>query len=152
MSDALPKPEQIKNLSTTPPPGVKDRVVGAVEAVVDGTPQKLKLVRPYYESHKSIPGDLSSEAQIVLHNLFSCFDRTGSVKEGQVKDIVWGFNVSLIPPACTYKGLGDLYRAGYVDFTDADNARLSPDTADLPECFLRYKNRLLEMVYYPVHP
>lgn len=144
MSD---KSVEIKNLDTTPPPGVKDRVVGAVEAVVEGTPQKLKLVRPYYESHKSIPGNLSSEAQIVLHNLFDCFDRTGSIKEGQVKDLVWGFHVSATPPACTYKGLGDLYRAGYIDFTDADNARLSPDTCDLPECFVRYGKKLLDLVY-----
>ena len=138
---------EVKKLPTTPPPGSKDRVVGAMEATVEGKPQELRLIRPYYESYLNIPSALSGEAQIVMHGLFSCFDKQGSVKEGKVKDLVWGFNVSMIEPDCTYKGLADLHREGYLEFADDCGSILTPATSDLPECFVKYKAKMLTLVY-----
>ena len=136
-----------KKLDTTPPPGSSNRLVGGMEAVVEVNAQELRLVRPYYESYLNVPGDLTSEAQIVMHGLFSCFDKQGSVQEGKVKDLIWGFDVSGIEPACSYKGLSDLYNAGYITFTDANNVLLTPHTSNLPECFVRYGKKLLDLVY-----
>ncbi|NDD05583.1 MAG: hypothetical protein EB078_11805, partial [Proteobacteria bacterium] len=68
--------KDFKHLDSTPPEDAAPPAsVMTLEAQIENKPQELKKVRPYYETHKEIPSDLPAEAQIVLHALFSCFER-----------------------------------------------------------------------------
>lgn len=130
------------------PPGTvkKPGSVMSYDAVVDATPQKLKEVRPYAALIKDIPSDLSSEAQIVLHALFDCFERQKSVKEGKLVDIVWGFAQCGIAPQCTESGLGDLRKKGYLKMLMPDGAEITEgDRVD--QAMVHYTNKLLSIVY-----
>lgn len=136
-----------KKLDTTPQG--KEKSVMSMEAVVEGKPQLLKQLRPYFTACRQIPKSLPQEAVIVLAALFSCFEKAGNVQEGQVKDIVWGFEQIQppIPPKLTLTGIRILYRNGYVNLVGLDNAPVSEEATHIAEAWMRYTDKLMAMVY-----
>jgi len=140
--------KDVKHLDSRAPEGAKqDASVMTMEATVDATPQPLKKVRPYSVIAKTIPGSLPNEAQIVLHNLFSCFDRQKRIDEGLIGDLIWGFQQAGTSPALTLTGLRHLNEAGYVKFQAPDNTYVNIMDDKATKAWIRYQPKLLEMVY-----
>ena len=121
--------------------------VMSLEVQVDTTPQALRKIKPYFSSSKSIPTSLPAESQIVLHALFSCFEKQQRVEEGVIKDLVWGFEQGGIPPECSMLGLTQLQGKGYIKFQAPDNTFVTILSDQLGECWIRYQPKLLEMIY-----
>lgn len=136
-----------KKLDTTPKG--QERSVMAVEAVVEGKPQLLKKLRPFFTACRQIPQTLPQESIIVLAALFSCFEKAGNVQEGQVKDISWGFEqiVPPIPEKLTMTGIRQLAERGYIRLEGLDNAPMSTDATNIAEAWLRYTSKTLDLVY-----
>lgn len=116
-----------------------------LEAVVDPTPQKLRRIRPYVLSQHQVPKDIPAEAQVVLHNILSCFDRQKSIQEGLIGDLMWGFAQCGIPENCTAVGLKELEKLGYVKFQAPDNTyvKMSDDAAS--KAWVRYQPKILDI-------
>ena len=103
--------------------------------------------RPYSAVYKEIPTNIAPEAQIVLHCLFSCFDRQKSVQEGILEDLIWGFEQSGTHRVCTITGLKELLKLGYIKVQAKDNAYIDFTSEKIGEAFMRYQPKLLEMAY-----
>lgn len=117
-----------------------------VSATVNATPQILRPLRPF-GGHSNEMAALSNNGRYVLEALFSCFTKQGFVKEGLVKDIIWGFvDVGNMDQSRVAMGLIDLYRAGLIGFRTQDNIETDEHCSQLAECFLFYKPKLMRMV------
>lgn len=92
-------------------------------------------------------GELSENAKLVLWSLLSCFEKAGDVREGLVKDVLWGFQVSGHEPEKVAYGLVDLKRAGFVGFETPDGVETDEHCSHLADCWLTYKPRLLDVLY-----
>ena len=110
-----------KQLDSRPPVDSKVVSSSAIEAVVENKPQELRRLRSFFSASKQIPSTLKPEAQIVLQSLLSCFERQRNVQEGQLADLVWGFEQVGVPGPATVMGLKYLEAAGYVKFQAPDN-------------------------------
>ena len=141
------KPEDVKVLPSAPPEGSKVTSSMTMEAVVDATPQPLKQLRPFIQAVSAIPALLPAEAQIVLQNLLSCFEKQGNVSEGLIGDILFGFNACNIPSECTYVGLKQLSDAGYIKFQAKDGTFVPLESDQATGAFVRYQKKLLDLVY-----
>ena len=125
-----------------------DSSVMKLEATIENPgKQKLKKIRPFEACCLRIPGGMPTEGQMVLKCLFDIFEKHGSVQEGQVKDLIWGFQQSAVHPGQTIKGLQDLMKAGYISLEAPDNTPTDFSSDLVVEAFVRYKRPLLEMVY-----
>lgn len=131
------------------PGDMRGRPVASVEATVEISPQKLrtKVMRPFEEACWSIPMDISENARKVMRCLIDCFTKAGEVREGIVKDVLWGFEVSGHSPVDTAYGLVDLKRAGYVGFEAPDGTEVDEHSQFLAQCWLTYKRKLLDIVF-----
>lgn len=137
-----------KKLDSTPPDGVtKPASVMTMEVTVDVKKQELKQVREFSAMVNRVPVTLIPEAQIVLQALFDCFSRAGSVEEGIVADLGWGFSQCGIPPQCTAVGLKELEKQGYIKFQAPDNVFIDCLSDKIDEAWVRYQKKLLDMVY-----
>jgi hypothetical protein len=146
------KPEEVKVgdvkiLDSTPPAGTKISSSMTMEATVDVKPQPLLKLRPFILAVKAIPATLPPEAQIVLQNLLSCFEKQKNVSEGLIGDVMFGFNTCGIPPQCTYEGLRQLAKEGYLKFQAKDNSWVNIESEAADGAFVRYQKKLLDMVY-----
>lgn len=140
--------EQTEKLEKTVPQNTADHSIMQIEATVDATPQELrKKIKPFYQAAKDIPSILPPESQIVLHALFSCFDKQKRIEEGKVKDMVWGFEQSGIPPGASLVGLKQLENLKYISFQGADGGVVSILSDSLPEMWVKYEDKLLDLVY-----
>lgn len=147
----VPSLDQRNNeLSSLPPEGSKVREQGgnslAVEATVDVKPQELRKIRNFALMDASIPGDLQSEAQIVLKSLFACFDNHQNIQEGLIGDWIWGFEQCNIAKELTYNGLGQLAKAGYIKFRAKDNTYVELSSDKALGAFVEYQPKLLSIV------
>jgi hypothetical protein len=138
---------EFKKLDSTPPPGHKPASVMTMEAVIDTTPQPLRVLRPFITACQQISTILPGEAQIVLQALFSCFERQKSVNEGLIGDLVWGFAQCGIAHECTWIGLQELVKLGYIKFQAPDGEYIEPTSDQIAKAFVRYQPPLLRMVY-----
>jgi hypothetical protein len=129
--------------------GKKPFQVGHISTTVDGKMQELRKLRPYHRMILHIPPSLPTEAQIVLHSLFQCFEKAGHISEGLIGDLLWGFAQTTppVPPELTLRGLWDLERCGYLKFQAKDNAYVSLQADAASGAFVRYQPKLLEMIY-----
>lgn len=136
---------EFKHLDSTP---VSNKIVNSMtmEATVEVAPQPLKKIKPFAVACMNIPTTLPAEAQIVLQALFSCFERQNNVSEGLIGDVMWGFENAGIPAECSYKGIIQLGRLGYIKFQGPDNAYIS-ENGNLEKAFVRYQPKMLEMIY-----
>lgn len=116
---------------------------------VDATPQPLRKLRTYTGMVQNIPALVSTEAKIVLIELFQCFEKAGVVSEGLIGDIIWGFaQVSPpIPSALTIAGLRHLECSGYVRFQAKDGSYIDFSSDKIEGAFVRYQPKLLDLVY-----
>ena len=138
---------EFKNLDTKPPEDSKARSSFAIEAEIENKPQELKKIRSFFAMTNSVPTTLKPEAQIVLQALFSCFDRQGSVQEGKLEDLTWGFEQVGIPGPATIMGLKYLNEAGYVKFQAPDNQYTEMTKDNVRHLWVRYQPKLMELVY-----
>lgn len=90
---------------------------------------------------------LTDNAKHILWGLMHCFENAGDAREGLVKDIIWGFQVSGYEPEQVAYGLVDLKRAGLVGFETPDGVETDENCSNLAECWLTYKKPLLEILY-----
>jgi len=144
---------KVKVLPSIKPEKAKEKSVMNYEVTIENSAkQKLKKLRPFEGACLRIPSSLSNEGQIVCQLLFSCFEKQGTVQEGQVKDLIWGFAQidPPIPPKLTVKGLRDLTAHGMIklQFEGGEYAHFL--TGDVTEAFIRYTNKLLDMVFEPI--
>lgn len=136
---------EIKHFDSTPTdPGIKSSM--ALEATVENKPQQLKKIKSFEAFILGIPANMKAEAQIVLQALFSCFEKQGTVAEGILEDVYWGFeqNTPPIPRNLVWNGLRELRALGYVRFQAPDNVLAFEP---IPAAWLRYQPKLLDMVY-----
>lgn len=128
-------------------PTGKERAVMGIEAVVEVNPQKLRVLRPFFQATAAIPGNLPAEAQIVLQLLFACFERQRTVKEGTLNDLTWGFAQAGTPEKLTIVGIKHLMKAGYVTLKAPDNEKLDFAATKILQAWVAYEPKLLELVY-----
>jgi hypothetical protein len=139
---------EIKILDTTAPEGVTQDVSAmGMEAVVDPTPQPLRTIKPFVQAIKSVPTTIPPEAQIVLHALLACFEKQKNIKEGVIKDLIWGFSQSGIPDGCTALGLKQLDNLGYIKIQAPDMSIIDVSGAGFLDSWVKYQPKLLELVY-----
>jgi len=142
--------KDIKHLDSTPPEGVTvPKSVMTLEAEVVVDPQPLKKLRGYAQMSRDVSTLLPAEAQITLHALFSCFDKQKNVQEGLIGDLLFGFEVGGVPRNCSFMGLQQLQRAGYIKFQAKDNTYVDIMSDLIGSAWVRYQPKLLEMVYEP---
>lgn len=122
-----------------------------LEATIDPTPQPLLKLRPYSKMALDMPPLLTDEAKIVLLNLFECFDKQGHIAEGMIGDLMWGFAQVHPPidPRLTYKGICDLESMGYIKFQAKDNSYIDRNSDKLESAWVRYTDKLKNLVYTP---
>lgn len=139
----------INKLDSKAPEGAKqDASVMTLDVQIENTEmQKLETLRPFYTASDSIPTTLMPEAQIVLQALFACFERHKVVKEGLLKDLVWGFEQMGIPGPLTMKGLGALEKEGYIKLRAPDNSEGRLEGSFILDNWVVYTKKILELVY-----
>lgn len=119
-----------------------------VEVDSDLKPQELtQTIRPFYDMAQSIPSHLAPQAQIVLQAIFACFERQKDVKEGKLKDMVWGFEQCGFAPRLTLDGIVLLIKAGYLKLQAPDNTDIDLTSSKVDEAWVRYEKKLLDLVY-----
>lgn len=149
---------KFKKLDSHAPEGAKQhQSVMTLEATVENTgPQKLKPIRAFSEmvhgfESSAASADLPGEGQIVLQNFFDVFEKQQSVKEGLVKDIVFGFTVNSPAGLDLTKliviGLVQLFKKGYIKFRAPDGTLVDNNTDHIMECWVQYEKKLLDLVY-----
>lgn len=121
--------------------------VSTMNAQVDATPQKLKTLRPFHTALKQIPSVLPAEAQILMGALFDCFTKQNTIKEGVLKDLIWGFEQGGIPRHCTAKGIKQLRDLGYITIKGPDNSRVAVEADRIEECWMCYEKKMLDLIY-----
>ena len=96
---------------------LKNEQVLKTSAPVENT---LRTVRNNFHGIKSWPKEFqqASPAGVVFGNLLLCYSHQKNISEGILKDVVWGFRQSGIPHNITLDGFSDLYKYGYLIFTD----------------------------------
>lgn len=140
--------KKIIHLDSTPPKNVTPPTsVGTMEATVENKPQLLRKIKPYSQTGATVPVLIKPEAQVVMHALFSCFDRQKEVREGLVGDLLWGFEQCGIPAGCSAVGLMELNNQGYLKFQAPDNTYINFQSDQIGKAWIRYQKKLLDMIY-----
>lgn len=125
-------------------PFVKETTAAAITVQVDTTQQLLRPIRPAATFTMPVT---TENGRYVLEGLWKCFKKAGFVKEGLIKDLLWGFvDVCGYTPEKVAYGLVDLHRAGYVKFIAPDNAEVDEHATRLGECWLKYTDKLIALV------
>jgi hypothetical protein len=118
------------------------------EAVVDTTPQLLTdKMRSFEGACLQIPATVPAHAALTLRALFDCFTKAGTVREGLLGDIVYGFAAAGHTPLATMQGLFALETAGYLRFQAADGAFVHPESDQIGRAWVRYQPKLHALLY-----
>lgn len=118
-------------------------------AEVDMTPQPLRKLRSSFVARASVNPLLPDVARLTLALLFDCFEKAGNVQEGLIGDVLWGFEQTInpVPPEVTFQGLNQLRLFGYLKFQAPDGTFIDPTSDQIGKAWVRYEQKLLEMVY-----
>lgn len=136
-----------KRLVHERPENAKATSVMNMEATVDATPQQLdKTLKGFIGMSQSIPQTLKPEAQIVMQCLFSVFEKNKEVKEGILKDWIFGFAQAGVPAQCTVAGVDALIRQDYIHLAYDDGMPGNISNPKSIDCWVRYNKKLLNMV------
>lgn len=139
--------KNFKRLEHQRPEDSKANSVMNMEATVDATPQKLdRPIKSFTGMAQSIPTFLKPEAQIVLQCLFSAFEKNREVKEGILKDWIFGFAQAGVPAECTVVGVDELIRQKFVRLVFDDGMPGNIQNPSSIDCWVRYETKLLDMV------
>jgi hypothetical protein len=82
--------------------------------------QGLTIIYPKYKGCKEIPAEVHGNgvALLTFHALVQCFEKKGNVAEGELPDLIWGFEQCGYDPRAVAAGLTELRRQGYLYYTD----------------------------------
>jgi hypothetical protein len=139
-------PGTLEKTPKTPLPRGKEVTGFSVTATVENKPQLLRMIRPTGRNFQ-VPPELSVCAKFVLTYLFACFVEKGYIKEGLVDDFLYGaVGIKGNPSEKIAHGLVDLRRAGYISFVAQDNIEVDEHCSNLKDCWLRYNQKLLDLV------
>lgn len=143
---------QVREHGLPRPVGNRDLMSSSIIAHVDNKPQLLRSLTPKGISlamnRIAVDSSLTEPGREVLYALFSCFQKQGSIQEGVVKDVIFGFvDVGKMDPVKVAHGLVDLRRMGYVEFVAPDNTIVDEHCSNLKECWLRYTKKLMGLVH-----
>lgn len=143
------KEGEFKHLDSTPPLGAKEASVMTMEATVENVPQKLRTIRPMVYAAADIPRFLGGEAQLVLHHILNIFVEKQVVREGTLGDLVFGCQHARLPlpELLVIVGVRQLIDAGFVLLQAPDNEILSFQSSRLPEAWIKYTDKFLDLVY-----
>lgn len=143
----IDKNSTFKRLKHERPKDAKAASVMNLEATIDSTAQKLsRPLKTFSAAVLGIPKTISPEGQIVLQLLFSCFEKQHEVREGVLKDILFGFQVGGIPHALSMKGIGDLIKEGYLQLKAEDGSNATLDNSLSMNAWVRYTDKTLDLV------
>jgi hypothetical protein len=124
----------------------------AMYAEIDMTKQELRVVKPFKILVLSLPSGLPDQSQWVLIRLFRCFAKAGEVSEGLIGDMMAGFAEPTLEerpltPDETWVGLRQLRAGGYLEFQTPDGVFIDEHNSRIGSSWVRYKPKLLELVY-----
>lgn len=115
----------------------------------DTTKQSLQVLIPKYGGVKTVPADLGQNdvAALAFHALLDCFHKAGNVAEGELKDILWGFEQCGLDPRAIASGLTKLRALGYVYYTDPLGQKISEHNFDPKKpIWLRYSEKFMMLL------
>lgn len=139
--------------SNTIPEGAKASLPAfAFYAEIDTVKQLLRKIKPAEISSLSIPPGVASSAREVLIRLFRCFHKAGTVSEGLIGDLLFGFGIPTVeepalPANVAWEGLCHLRALGYLKFQTPDGSSADPYSDQIGSAWVRYEPKLLELVY-----
>jgi len=121
--------------------------VFGMEATVEVNPQKLLKIKPCTASVLSLPANMSDNTRTVMSTLLAIFEDKNYMEEGLIGDMLFGFGKAGIPAACTLAALGEMEKYGFVKFQAPDNTYVSLDSDKIGAAWIRYQQKLKDMVY-----
>ena len=103
-----------------------ERIIKNEQDLTNLKPQGLRTVKHSYHGLKIQPEDFQQEspAGVLFYNLQLCYQHQKNVSEGMIGDVIWGFRQSGIPGNIVMDGFTELYRLGYLGFTDPNGIQL----------------------------
>jgi hypothetical protein len=155
MSDKLTEQRAAKLLEERAVPEnskVKGPPAFVFHGEMDTTKQPLRQIKPFHLLVLNMPPGLSGMDSQVLRRLFRCFAKSGQVSEGLIGDILFGFRETTLeepglPENYALLGLDQLRSLGYLDFQAKDGSWIDMSSDHIGSAWVRYKPKLLEMVY-----
>jgi len=140
-----------KRLQHERPSDAKARSVMNIEVEVDAKKQQLgKKLKAFSSYCLNIPSLMSPEAQIFMQLLMSVFEKQKEVREGILKDIIFGFASAGVPVKLSMTGAIECFKQGYLEFRGPDNSvitRANEIPTNVIEFWVIYTPKLLNMVY-----
>lgn len=108
---------------------------------------ELRIVKPYFYGLKYAPSEFNENtpAGVVFFNLMMCYQGAGSVGEGQIENIIWGFRQSGIPNYLTFDGFRDLCKHGYIEFITSEGHSII-GTEPNEKYFFKWKDKFFQML------
>lgn len=115
----------------------------------NATHQKIQVILKPFVGCKLIPAEVGQNgvALLAFQGLLQCFQKAKNVSEGELKDILWGFEQSGHDPRAIAAGLTKLRDLGYVYYTDPLGARITEHNFDPKKAiWLRYSEKFLTLL------
>jgi hypothetical protein len=115
----------------------------------DTKKQDLLTVRKKYRGPKEIPADIGQNgvAALVFIGLLNCFKKARDVKEGELKDIIWGFVQCGNEDRAVAAGITALRGMGYLYYTDPLGNKISEHNYDpSKKIWVRYSPKFLNLL------
>lgn len=129
-----------------PPP---QKVILSADLLQDARKQDLQVIFSPYQGCQIVPAEVGQNgvAFLAFQGLLQCFEKTGNISEGQLKDILWGFEQSGHDPRAVAAGLTKLRALGYTYYTDPLGNRISEHNFDPKKAiWLRYSSKFLALM------
>lgn len=106
----------------------------------------LRVIKDFFYGLKYAPNefDENSPAGVVFFNLCVCYQNAGSVGEGQIGNIIWGFRQSGIPGEVTFDGFKELKKHKYIDFITPTGEYIFGDPTE--QMFFRWTQKFFDML------
>jgi hypothetical protein len=102
------------------PPRPKPSVILPAELLENTTQEPLKIIVAPYLGVTHLPNDIQADgtALFVFNDLLSCFQQQGSVAEGLLGNLMWGFEQTGRDIRMVANGLMQLRKLGYILYSD----------------------------------
>lgn len=114
----------------------------------DATVQPLLKLRPGFVGVKQVPADLGQNdvAALVFMALVECFKKAKNIAEGELKDLIWGFEQCGHDPRAVAAGLTALRKLGYIYYTDPVGNKIAEHNFDPKKAiWVRYADKLVNL-------
>ena len=109
-------------------------------------PMKTRLVADRFFGYKEHPKEFTDKtpAGFMFAMFGVIFQKQGSIKESQIKEVIWGFKQSGIPSNIIIDGLRELKQHGYLQFTDEKGNILFGDPT--PDMWYKFSPKYLNLL------